>query len=72
MLLNDGRGVESFAFSTQLSCAAFGGAATETAHVSMRALPMGWIICVDVIQTFIRLLVFRTYEVPGQLEANPH
>ena len=64
-------GQQFFAFSKKVSCAAFGGPANEEAYVGIRAVPMGWINSVDLIQNSIRRFVFPTCKVPSELEANP-
>ena len=59
-----------FAFSKKVSMAAFGGSPSESTWVAMRGAPMGWINTVDLIQNFIRRLVFQACEVPSCLEVN--
>ena len=60
-----------FAFSKKVSKAAFGGPANESTYVAMRAVAMGWINSVDLIQNFIRRFVFKICEVPAELEVKP-
>ena len=60
-----------FAFSKKVSKAALGGPPNEITYVAMRAVPMGWINSVDLIQNFIRRFVFKICEAPPALEVNP-
>lgn len=60
-----------FVFSKQVSKAAFGGPPGEKTYVAMRGVPMGWINSVDLIQNFIRRLVFGKCQINPALEVNP-
>jgi len=52
-----------FAFEKPVSRSAFGGCAHETTLVYMKAVPMGWIGAVDVMQCMARRLVYGTCDV---------
>jgi len=60
-----------FAFSKQVAATAFKGVAGVLNWVVMKALPMGWINSVALIQNFIRNLVFKHCHVSPSLEVNP-
>ena len=57
-----------FAFEKPVARSAFGGPASETTLVCMRAVPMGWIGAVDVMQCMARQLVYGTCKVPAHTE----
>ena len=60
-----------FVFSKIVACSAFGGPPGEKTYVAMKAVPMGWTNSVALLQNFLRNLLFKTLEVPPQLEVNP-
>ncbi|CAK0841665.1 unnamed protein product [Prorocentrum cordatum] len=49
-----------FAFEKQVPLSAFGGDPNVMTYVGMRAVPMGWVGAVDVMQYMARKLVFHT------------
>ena len=57
-----------FAFEKPVPRSAFGGNPNELGYVYMRAVPMGWLGAVDVMQSMARRLVFNTCSVPTEAE----
>ena len=57
-----------FTFEKPFSMSAFGGDPNEVSYVYMRAVPMGWLGAVDVMQSMARRLVFDTCRVPPEAE----
>ena len=57
-----------FTFEKPVSKSAFGGDPNEVSYVYMRAVPMGWLGAVDVMQSMARRLVFDTCRVPPEAE----
>ena len=57
-----------FAFEKPVARSAFGGDPNEVSYVYMRAVPMGWLGAVDVMQSMARRLVFDTCGVPPEAE----
>ena len=59
------------AFSMPVSGFAFGLESADEVFVGLRAVPMGWINSVDLIQNFIRRFVFNLIRVPASMEMGP-
>ena len=55
-------------FEKPVSKSAFGGDPNEVRYVYMRAVPVGWLGAVDVMQSMARRLVFDTCRVPPESE----
>ena len=57
-----------FAFEKQVSSAVFEKDANSLSYVYMRAVPMGWLGAVDVMQAMARRLIFKDCGVPPSTE----
>ena len=57
-----------FAFDKQVSSAVFGKDTNNLPYVYMRAVPMGWLGAVDVMQAMARMLIFEDCGVPPGTE----
>ena len=57
-----------FTFEKLVSKSASGGDPNEVSYVYMRAVPMGWLGAVDVMQSMARRLVTDTCRVPPEAE----
>ena len=55
-----------FTFEKPVAKRSFGGDPNEVSDVYMRAVPMGWLGAVDVVQSMARRLVFDTCRVPPE------
>lgn len=54
-----------------VSAFAFGLDSADEVYVGLRAVPMGWINSVDLLQNFIRMFVLTLLEVPASMELRP-
>ena len=57
-----------FAFEKPVSSAVFGKDANEVSYVCMRAVPMGWLGAVDLMQAMTRRFIFKDCGVPPSTE----
>ena len=57
-----------FAFSLPVPACVFGGDPNVMTYAALRSVPMGWINSVNVIQHFIRKIVFNVCGAPAELE----
>ena len=60
-----------FVFSKTVASSAFGGNPGRRTWVAIRAVPMGWINSVALLQFVLRRLLFKTIKVNESLDVNP-
>ena len=49
---------------------AFGGSPLKMTYVTMKAMPMGWINSIVLIQNFVRNMIHEICKIPSNIEAN--